>query len=66
MWVEVAQNDDAVFRSGWDAIFIKFDFGEGHGRKWFAEDMFEGLIFGFSDVVPCVSSVVKAKVFFLV
>lgn len=28
--------------------------------------MFEGLIFGFGDVVPSVSSVVKAKVFFLV
>jgi len=28
--------------------------------------MFEGLVFGFGDVVPCVSSIVKAEVFFLV
>ena len=66
MGVEVSQYDDAVFCSGRDAVFVKFDFGEGHGGQWFAKDMFQGLIFSFSDVVPCVGGVMEAEVFFLV
>ena len=66
MWVKLAQNNDAVFCSGGDATFVKFDFGEGHGRQCLSEDMFEGMIFSFSDVVPCVGSVMEAKVFLLV
>ncbi len=50
--IEVAEDDNSIFAALWVAVFVTFDFGDGHGGKGLAGDGSETEILGFSNDLP--------------